>query len=93
MWGDRQVAPRRADVTQARHDPRRVVGVAQEVQDREQPGVATGLLKSRCADLRLREQLRGAAHVPLHRDAQVADREQGLAVGDDELMRNGGSLP
>ena len=56
------------------------------MQDREQPDRHRLAEVQVRADLRIREQLRGAAQVPLHHDAQVGDREQGLAVGDDDRV-------
>ncbi len=59
--GDRQVAPGRDGVPQARHGPRRIFGVGQEGQDREQPdrhGPAEVQVR---ADLRQREQVGDSA--------------------------------
>ena len=53
--GDCQVAPRRDGVAQARHRSRRVVGIAQEVQDREQPDRHRPTEVQVRADLRIRE--------------------------------------
>jgi hypothetical protein len=47
-----------------------------------------GLIVGISADLRQLEQVSGAAQVPLHHDAQVADREQGPAMGDHDPGRS-----
>jgi hypothetical protein len=80
---DRQVAARSDRLAQRRHDGGGIVGVRQEVQDREQPDRDRPVEVEVRPDLRHREQVAGMPEVGLHHDATVLDREQGLPVGYD----------